>query len=184
MIHVGRLESRPFTDDDVRCCKSSPIASPARQARLLAARAAAAALLERSLVPGALRRAPGSSSQPGTSRREERAVGGDWYDVFTLPSGELWIVVGDVAGHGLQAAVVMGRIRSACSCAYSLVGRPPEEVLDLVDRKVEHFEMGTFATRRVRSDEPPYDRGQVAVAGHLPPVGRASRANRRRSSTW
>ena len=39
-------------------------------------------------------------------------VGGDWYDVFTAPSGDLWIVVGDVAGHGLAAAVVMGRIRS------------------------------------------------------------------------
>ena len=41
------------------------------------------------------------------------AVGGDWYDVFVLPDGRLGVVVGDVAGSGLEAAVIMGRMRSA-----------------------------------------------------------------------
>jgi serine phosphatase RsbU (regulator of sigma subunit) len=100
---------------------------------------------------------------------DERTVGGDWYDLFELPSGELWVVVGDVAGHGLRAAVVMGRIRSALR-AYALLSVPPEEVLDLVDRKVRHFEMGTFATVVCAVAKPPYDVVTVAVAGHPPPV--------------
>jgi serine phosphatase RsbU (regulator of sigma subunit) len=96
-------------------------------------------------------------------------VGGDWYDVFELPSGELWVVVGDVAGHGLRAAVIMGRIRSALR-AYSLVASSPEEVLDLVDRKVQHFEMNTFATVVCAVTKAPYDAVTIAVAGHPPPV--------------
>jgi serine phosphatase RsbU (regulator of sigma subunit) len=96
-------------------------------------------------------------------------VGGDWYDLFTLPSAQLWIVVGDVAGHGLQAAVVMGRIRSALR-AYTLVEQRPERVLDLVDHKVNHFEIGTIATVACAVLEPPYDAMTVAVAGHPPPV--------------
>ncbi len=53
-------------------------------------------------------------------------MGGDWYDVFTLPSGVLGIVVGDVSGHGLAAAVVMGRLRSALRAyALALAGHLP-----------------------------------------------------------
>ena len=62
-----------------------------------------------------------------------------------LPSGQLTIVVGDVAGHGVQAAVVMGRIRSALR-AYAVLNTSPAHVLDLVDRKVDQFETGTYAT--------------------------------------
>ena len=96
-------------------------------------------------------------------------MGGDWYDVFTLPSGQLWIVVGDVAGHGLHAAVVMGRIRSALR-AYSLIDAPVAHVLDLVDRKVNHFEIATIATVACAVSNPPYETLTLAVAGHPPPV--------------
>ncbi len=48
-----------------------------------------------------------------TIRPGSGGVGGDWYDVFTLPTGELCVVIGDVAGSGLPAAVIMGRMRSA-----------------------------------------------------------------------
>jgi sigma-B regulation protein RsbU (phosphoserine phosphatase) len=48
-------------------------------------------------------------------------VSGDWYDVFTLPSGWFCIVIGDVVGHGLAAADVMGRLRSTLR-AYALLG--------------------------------------------------------------
>ena len=75
----------------------------------------------------------------------EEPVGGDWYDVFTVPSGDLWVVTGDVAGHGLHAAVVMGRVRSALR-AYALLSSDPAEVLELTSRKVQHFEMETMVT--------------------------------------
>ncbi len=60
-------------------------------------------------------------------------MGGDWYDVFTLPSGEPCVVMGDVAGSGLKAAVIMGRMRSTLR-AYALETSDPGEVLDRLTR--------------------------------------------------
>ena len=83
-------------------------------------------------------------------------VGGDWYDVFTLPSWGLGVAMGDVAGSGLPAAVIMGRMRSALR-AYALETRDPAEVLDRLDAKMQHFEPDALAT--------------VAVRGHRPGAG-------------
>jgi sigma-B regulation protein RsbU (phosphoserine phosphatase) len=170
VIHVGRLDDRPFTDKDVELLQvvAERVAS-ASQARLLAIERAAAGLLERSLLPSRLPRCEGLEFAARYAPAEERSVGGDWYDLFTLPSGKLWIVTGDVAGHGLHAAVVMGRIRSALR-AYTLLDLPPDEVLHLVDRKVDHFEIGTIATVACAVMEPPYETMTLAVAGHPPPV--------------
>ena len=79
------------------------------------------------------------------------------------------MVVGDVAGHGVQSAVVMGRIRSALR-AYALLDTSPAHVLDLVERKVEQFEIGTYVTIVCAVSSPPYDALTIAVAGHPPPV--------------
>jgi serine phosphatase RsbU (regulator of sigma subunit) len=68
--------------------------------------------------------------------RAPGAVGGDWYDVFTLPSGHLGVVMGDVAGSGLAAAVIMGRMRSALR-AYALETLDPAEVIGRHDRKMQ-----------------------------------------------
>jgi serine phosphatase RsbU (regulator of sigma subunit) len=100
---------------------------------------------------------------------EGRDVGGDWYDLFTLPSGELWVIVGDVAGHGLPAAVVMGRIRSTMR-SYSLMGRPCEEVLAMTNRKLLHFEVGETATVLCATASPPYHEFRICSAGHPPPI--------------
>src|SRR5262249_34060945 len=97
------------------------------------------------------------------------AVGGDWYDAFTLPSGELCMVVGDVAGSGLPAAVVMGRMRSALR-AYALETCDPAEVLARLDRKVQHFEPGALATVLYAVFDQALDRVHVSSAGHLPPA--------------
>jgi serine phosphatase RsbU (regulator of sigma subunit) len=96
-------------------------------------------------------------------------VGGDWYDVFALPSGELCIVIGDVAGSGLPAAVIMGRMRSALR-AYALQTVDPGEVLDRLDHKMQHFEPGALATVAYAVFEPGLGRVHIASAGHLPPV--------------
>ena len=63
----------------------------------------------------------------------------------------------------------MGRIRSALR-AYTLLELPPDEVLRLVDRKVDHFEIGTIATVACAVTDPPYDTLTIALAGHPPPV--------------
>jgi serine phosphatase RsbU (regulator of sigma subunit) len=170
VLHVGRLQTRRFNDRDVELLQivAERIAG-AMQARQLAIERAATRLLEHSLLPTKLPRCPGLAFATRYVAAAELTVGGDWYDLFTLPSGQLWIVVGDVAGHGLHAAVVMGRVRSALR-AYTLLDLPPERVLDLVDRKVNHFEIGTMATVACGVLDPPYDTMTLAVAGHPPPV--------------
>jgi hypothetical protein len=170
VLHVGRLDDRPFTHEDLQLLQvvADRVAS-AMLTRQLAIERAAAGLLERSLMPSALPRFAGLEMAARYVSAEGRTVGGDWYDLFSVPSGRVWIVVGDVAGHGLRAAVVMGRIRSALR-AYALVEERPERVLELVDRKVDHFEIGTIATVACAVTDPPFDTMRVALAGHPPPA--------------
>ena len=124
--------------------------------------------LQHSLVPSALPAVAGAEMAaryiPGSG-----AVGGDWYDVFTLPAGQLCVTVGDVAGSGLTAAVIMGRMRSALR-AYALETTDPAEVLGRLDRKMQHFEPDALATVLYAVIEPGLDQMHVALAGHFPPV--------------
>jgi phosphoserine phosphatase RsbU/P len=170
VLHVGRLSAEPFTDDDVEVLQlAAERVATAIVARRLALSAAAADLLERSLQPTRLPVLPGLQLAARYVPAEGRAIGGDWYDTFLLPSGDLWLVTGDVAGHGLDAAVVMGRVRSALR-AYALLGEPPERVVELTNRKVQHFEMKTMVTLACATAQPPYDRVRICSAGHMPPV--------------
>src|SRR6202035_731064 len=99
----------------------------------------------------------------------EGNVGGDWYDVFTLPSGQLCAVIGDVAGAGLPAAVIMGRMRSTLH-AYAMETGDPAEILARLDAKMRHFEPGAMATVLIAVFDPDLDRVVISTAGHLPPV--------------
>jgi phosphoserine phosphatase RsbU/P len=169
VLHVGTFTSRRFTEDDVRFLQlaADRAALAAHSFRARSERAAATAL-QRSLVPSALPAIAGvemaARYSPGTA-----IVGGDWYDVFTLPSGELGIVMGDVAGQGMRAAVVMGRMRSALR-AYALESDDPAEVLDKLDRKMQHFEPGIMATVLYAVCQPRLESMRIASAGHWPPV--------------
>jgi serine phosphatase RsbU (regulator of sigma subunit) len=97
------------------------------------------------------------------------AVGGDWYDVFILPDGKLGIVVGDVAGSGLAAAVIMGRMRSALR-AYVLEAADPGTALRMLDRKIQYFEPDAMATVLYGVYAPGTGEFTASSAGHLPPV--------------
>lgn len=170
VLHVGRLSEQPFTDSDTELLR---MVGDQISATILARSAAIDALtgrqLERSLQPTTLPTIPGLEFAARYVPAEGRAVGGDWYDAFVLPGGVVWIVAGDVAGHGLNAAVVMGRVKSALR-AYALLGVSPEEVLELTDRKVTQFEIGTMITALCAYAQPPYEKVRIAVAGHPPPV--------------
>jgi sigma-B regulation protein RsbU (phosphoserine phosphatase) len=175
VLHVGRLDGRPFSDsDEVLLQVVGDRIAGAIQTRQLADERAATGLLERSLLPTKLPSCPGLAFATRYVGAEHKTIGGDWYDIFTVASGQLWIVMGDVAGHGLHAAVVMGRIRSALR-AYSLLDESPERVLDLVDRKVNHFEFGAMVTVACAVLDPPYETMTIALAGHPPPMIAAPR---------
>jgi serine phosphatase RsbU (regulator of sigma subunit) len=169
VMHVGSLTPRDFTSEDAELLQlAADRAAAAVRSRAVHDDQVAAAALQRSLLPSALPAIPGAEIAaryvPGRG-----VVGGDWYDVFVLPSGELGVVTGDVAGSGLPAAVIMGRMRSALR-AYALEARDPGEVLDRLDRKMHHFEPGALATVMYAVFDPSLDRVHVASAGHPPPV--------------
>jgi putative methionine-R-sulfoxide reductase with GAF domain len=170
VLHVGRLHDRPFSQEDAQLLMvAADRVAGAATAQHLAAEAAAAELLERSLLPSRFPKVPGAQFAGRYVAAADRLIGGDWYDAFTLPTGELWLVVGDVVGHGLASAVVMGRVRSALR-AYALLGGGPAHVLELTDRKVHHFEMGRMTTVLCAVAEPPYERFEISAAGHPAPV--------------
>jgi len=170
VLHVGRLDDRPFNTQDAELLEVvAERVAGAVQRRQLDEERAAASLLERSLLLDKMPVCPGLEFAARYLTPEDRTVGGDWYDLFTLPSGELWLVTGDVAGHGLEAAVIMGRLRSALR-SYALLGGSPEEVLEQTDRKARHFEIGTMATIVCATGRPPYEEFRITTAGHPPPV--------------
>jgi len=169
VLHVGSLTPRGFTSDDATLLQlAADRAALAVQSLRSADDRIAAVALQRSLLPSALPVVPGlriaARYVPGSG-----VLGGDWYDVFVLPSGELGVVIGDVAGSGLQAAVVMGRMRSALR-AYALETTDPADVLGRLDRKMQYFEPGAMATVLYAVLDLALDRVRIASAGHLPPV--------------
>jgi serine phosphatase RsbU (regulator of sigma subunit) len=170
VLHVGTFTPRRFTADDVRLMELvADRASRAGQIRATRLDQAAALALQRSLLPPKLPEVAGVEMAARYVPGHAFGIGGDWYDVFTLPSGWLGVVIGDVSGHGLRSAVVMGRIRSALR-AYSLICDDPAEALTLLDRKVHHFEAGNLTTAMYAMITPDRSALHVSSAGHLCPV--------------
>ncbi|MFC6834762.1 PP2C family protein-serine/threonine phosphatase [Streptomyces goshikiensis] len=96
-------------------------------------------------------------------------VGGDWYDLVDLPGDRIGVAVGDVVGHGLQAAGVMGLLRSALSAASRVAEGPAQalEVLGLYARSVEGAENTTAVETCVDWDTHTIT---YSSAGHPPPA--------------
>ena len=170
VLHVGTMSPRRFTDHDLNLLRmvADRLALAANTTVSVIERAAAGAL-QRSLIPTVLPKMHGLSFAARYIPGAASGVGGDWYDVFPLPGDRVGIVMGDVVGHGLPAAVVMGRLRSALR-AYALDSDDPSEVLTKLDRKAIHFEDGAMATVSYAIVAPDRDQVTLALAGHPPPV--------------
>jgi serine phosphatase RsbU (regulator of sigma subunit) len=133
---------------------------------------ATALTLQRSLLPTGLS-APSSVDVrhrylPGSKLIE---VGGDWYESIALPGARVALVVGDVAGHGVRAAVTMGRLRAAIHTLARLELPPAEslqqldELMHTLGEREPHFATCAYAIFDAVSGNI-----EVAVAGHLPPL--------------
>ena len=169
VLHVGTVRNRIFTTDDAALLQlAADRAALAVQSLRSREDRAAAAALQRSLLPSALPVIRGveiaARYVPG-----DGPVGGDWYDVFPLPSGELGMVVGDVAGSGLVGAVVMGRMRSALR-SYALEFQDTADVLRKLDQKMQYFEGEVMATVSYAVLDPASGQLRISSAGHFPPV--------------
>jgi serine phosphatase RsbU (regulator of sigma subunit) len=171
VLYIGTGTPRRFTGQEIELLQLvADRAAHATVARQHSLDQAAAHALQRSLLPTHPPRLPGLDLAVRYVPGAESGVGGDWYDVFDLPSGHIGIAVGDVAGNGLRAAVVMGRIRSALR-AYAMETDDPAEVLTRLDRKVQRFEPDAMATAIYAVIAPDLATLTLSNAGHLPPVG-------------
>jgi hypothetical protein len=169
VLKVGVREHHRFRPDEVALMEGmAGEVGTALEGYFAADERAAAAALQRSLVPSTLPAVAGLDLA-GRYLPGQGGVSGDWYDVFSLPGGRLGMVMGDVAGHGLPASVVMGRLRSALR-AYSLEYDAPEDVLSHLDAKIMHFEPGAMATAVYAIAEPPFESVRLASAGHFLPI--------------
>jgi len=126
--------------------------------------------LQRALLPASFPRVAGGQLD-GAYRpaSEEAEVGGDWYDAFELPDHRLAISMGDVAGHGLEAATIMGEVRIALRAA-AVGERSPAAVLEQINgvtnlRSTIGMVTAIFGYYDTTSRELTY-----AVAGHPPPA--------------
>jgi serine phosphatase RsbU (regulator of sigma subunit) len=139
----------------------------AEQTRLIAMERKVIETLQRHLLPAQLPELPGLEIAAKYLPAEDSGnVGGDWYDVLTLPEARVGLVMGDVAGKGILAAAVMGQVRSALR-AYATEGHPPAVVLDRVQRLMEPGVMVTAVYVTVDLDRWTLN---YANAGHLPPL--------------
>jgi phosphoserine phosphatase RsbU/P len=169
VLHVGSLSRREFSQEDVELLQlAGDRAAGALQSMMAQDDALAAVALHRSLLPAALPAVPGLDLAARYVTGSGN-VGGDWYDVFVLPDGKVGIVVGDVAGSGLRAAVIMGRMRSSLR-AYVLEVEDPAVALRRLDRKIQYFEPNAMATVLYGLYTPESGELLVSSAGHLPPM--------------
>lgn len=170
VLHIGTFSQKEFTEQDVQFLQSAAdrIAASIR-ARSSAEEHTAASILQRNVLPARLPEVSGMEFAARYVSGDASGASGDWYDVFTLPSGWLCMAVGDVVGRGLAAASVMSRVRSAMR-AYALDTSDPSEVLRKLDRNMRHFEPGAMATVAFGMVDPSLTSMRLSLAGHPAPV--------------
>ena len=123
--------------------------------------------VQRSLLPATLPEHPevrlGARYMPAEARY---GIGGDWYDAVLLPGGRILLLVGDVAGHGLKAAITMGQMRSAARALAPTHG--PAALLDALDQFAGSGPDVLSATAAVAVIDPAERTLRYCLAGHPP----------------
>jgi serine phosphatase RsbU (regulator of sigma subunit) len=174
VVCTRKRGSRPFDayDTEIGMEFASRAAVLLDNARRYNLERATALTLQRALLPTGLS-APSSVEVrhrylPGNQLIE---VGGDWYESIALPGARVALVVGDVAGHGVRAAVTMGRLRTAIQML-AMLDLPPAESLQQLNELMQ--KMGErephFATCAFAIYDAVTGSLEVASAGHMPPL--------------
>lgn len=128
-----------------------------------------AVTLQRTLLLESLPDIPGVTLGARYIPAAHDVVGGDWYDLILLPSGSVAIVLGDVAGHGLQAAAITAQLRHGLR-AYLLRETGPAAALTALNQLVAALLPTEFATAVVAELDPLTGILTIASAGHPPPL--------------
>ncbi|MFD5103265.1 SpoIIE family protein phosphatase [Streptomyces albidochromogenes] len=126
--------------------------------------------LQRTMLPDSLPQPTGVKLASRYLPAAETArVGGDWYDAIPLPGSRVALVVGDVMGHSMTSAAIMGQLRTT---AQTLAGLdlPPQEVLHHLDEQAQRLGQDRMATCLYAVYDPVSHRITIANAGHPPPI--------------
>lgn len=171
-VFMRRPERSAFHSDDllVAAQLATHTALGVDKAVLYGREAYIADELQRTMLPDNLPQATGVQLASRYLPAAETArVGGDWYDAIPLPGSRVALVVGDVMGHSMTSAAIMGQLRTT---AQTLAGLdlPPQEVLHHLDEQAQRLGSDRMATCLYAVYDPVSHRMVVANAGHPPPV--------------
>lgn len=171
-LFLRRPERIPFEADDllVAAQLATHSALGIDKAVLYGREAYIADELQRTMLPETLPRCTGVRLASRYLPAAETArVGGDWYDAIPLPGSRVALVVGDVMGHSMTSAAIMGQLRTT---AQTLAGLdlPPQEVLHHLDEQAQRLGVDRMATCLYAVYDPVAHRITIANAGHPPPV--------------
>jgi len=126
--------------------------------------------LQRAMLPAMLPQLPDMRfSASYSAASESQRVGGDFYDAFVLPDGRVALTIGDVTGHGLEAAVIMGEIRQALRAA-AFESAEPAAILDRASRLLIASGRSVFVTAIFGILDPASGVFAYASAGHPAPL--------------
>ncbi|MFZ3472605.1 SpoIIE family protein phosphatase [Streptomyces sp. 4.24] len=126
--------------------------------------------LQRTMLPDSLPQPTGVRLASRYLPAAETArVGGDWYDAIPLPGSRVALVVGDVMGHSMTSAAIMGQLRTTAQTLAQL-DLPPAEVLHHLDEQAQRLGSDRMATCLYAVYDPVSHRITIANAGHPPPV--------------
>lgn len=176
-LTIGYQRAHPWSPAERALLAASAelVAQAAERARRFENQHGTAQLLQRSMLPEHLPSPPrlrlAARYEPGV---DGNAAGGDFYDAFSLSDGQLAVVLGDVAGHDVQAAALMGQVRAALR-ALALTDPDPGAVLAGLDRLVTSLGTGErgdelFVTVVYGVLEPDRQQLTLASAGHPAPL--------------
>jgi CheY-like chemotaxis protein/serine/threonine protein phosphatase PrpC len=168
-ITVGSTALRSEDDRNLLVQLGQATALACEAMRTLTEEHQLALTLQRSLLP---RELPARSGLEMTARyapaNDNAEIGGDFYEVSDV-GGRLLIAVGDVVGHSLEAATVMGEVRHALR-AYAVEGHGPVEILHRLDAMLSRYHPRSLTTVCLVALDPATGAAEIANAGHIPPL--------------
>ncbi|MFD4913872.1 SpoIIE family protein phosphatase [Streptomyces virginiae] len=171
-VAVTRTRAREPFDEEDSVLVDELVARAALNidnARMYTLQRQAALTLQRSLTNNALPEVTGLELTGRYLPASDHDVGGDWYDVIPLPGGRTGLVIGDVMGHGIHAAAVMGQLRTAVR-TLARHDVPPAELLRSLDAVVAELGEDEMATCVYAVHDAATGACVIARAGHPPPA--------------
>ncbi|MFD5586646.1 PP2C family protein-serine/threonine phosphatase [Streptomyces sp. NPDC127063] len=172
---ADKLDGTPFDDDDegLLTALASAAGVSLENARLYEHLKGAAEHFQRRMLPVLPDLSPLTAAARYEPASELPRLGGDWYDAMALPNGATCVVVGDVTGHNVEAAPLMGQIRNMLRALAFDRGEPPGQVMSRLDRALTMFDdppTATLVLGRIEHSEGGEYTIRWSNAGHLPPL--------------